>query len=160
MRPVERWPTRTRRGRRQRSGRWRSRRPPSGGSSELADAPVLPDDRDPHGEPVVGGRDEPNPRPACAGTDVFHSSSAKLLSRLEQLPGLTDVSSDLLLTNPQVNIALDRDRIGALGLTADQVEGALNSAFGQRQVAQIYAPNNAYQVIMRVAPEYQRDPPR
>ena len=30
------------------------------------------------------------------------------------------------------------------------------SAFGSRQVAQIYAPNNAYQVIMRVAPEYQR----
>jgi hydrophobic/amphiphilic exporter-1 (mainly G- bacteria), HAE1 family len=31
------------------------------------------------------------------------------------------------------------------------------SAFGSRQVSQIYAPNNAYQVIMRVAPEFQQD---
>ena len=52
---------------------------------------------------------------------------------------------------------MDRDRIAALGLTADQVESALSNAFGSRQVTQIYAPNNAYQVIMRVAPEFQRD---
>ena len=74
-----------------------------------------------------------------------------------QIPGLTDVSSDLLLTNPQVNVTLNRDRISALGLTVDQVEGSLNNAFGQRQVAQIYAATNSYQVIMRVAPEFQRD---
>jgi HAE1 family hydrophobic/amphiphilic exporter-1 len=47
--------------------------------------------------------------------------------------------------------------MAAVGLTADAVEGALFSAFGSRQVAQIYAPNNAYQVILRVAPEFQRD---
>jgi len=34
----------------------------------------------------------------------------------------------------------------------------MNSAFGAQQVAQIYAPNNAYQVIMRVAPEFQTNP--
>jgi HAE1 family hydrophobic/amphiphilic exporter-1 len=70
---------------------------------------------------------------------------------------LQDVSSDLLLGNPQLNVALDRDRIAALGLTADQVETAMFSAFGSRQIAQIYAPNNAYQVLMRVAPQYQHD---
>jgi HAE1 family hydrophobic/amphiphilic exporter-1 len=37
------------------------------------------------------------------------------------------------------------------------VEAIAHNAFGQRQVAQIYAPNNSYQVIMRVAPEFQRD---
>ena len=53
---------------------------------------------------------------------------------------------------------MDRDRIAALGLTPDQVETALYSAYGTRQVSQIYAPNNQYQVIMQVAPEFQRDP--
>jgi len=90
-------------------------------------------------------------------TESLYEAAAKLEARMHEIPGLSDVSSDLLLTNPQVDVTLDRERIAALGLTADQVEGALFGAFGQRQVAQIYAPNNAYQVIMRVAPEFQRD---
>src|SRR5437762_6928168 len=53
---------------------------------------------------------------------------------------------------------LNRDRISALGLTVNQVETALNNAYGTRQVSQIYAPNNQYQVVMQVAPEFQRDP--
>src|SRR5229473_8301244 len=35
---------------------------------------------------------------------------------------------------------------------------ALYNAYGTRQVSTIYAPNNQYQVIMQVAPGYQRDP--
>jgi HAE1 family hydrophobic/amphiphilic exporter-1 len=91
-------------------------------------------------------------------TATLYESATKFEQALHDLPGLQDVSSDLLLGNPQLNVSLDRDRIAALGLTADQVETAMFSAFGSRQVAQIYAPNNAYQVLMRVAPEYQRDP--
>ena len=90
-------------------------------------------------------------------TDELYEAAPKLEERLRTIPGIVDVSSDLQLTNPQVNVAMDRPRMAALGLTADQVEGALFGAFGSRQVAQIYAPNNSYQVIMRVAPEYQRD---
>ncbi len=91
-------------------------------------------------------------------TDELYDDAAKLESRLHEISDLTDVSSDLLLTNPQANVTLDRGRIAALNLSADQVEGAMNSAFGAQQVAQIYAPNNAYQVIMRVAPEFQTSP--
>jgi len=91
-------------------------------------------------------------------TEQLYTDAAKLEARLHEIGDLTDVSSDLLLTNPQANVTLDRARMVALGLTADQVEGAMSSAFGARQVAQIYAPTNAYQVIMRVAPAYQRDP--
>jgi HAE1 family hydrophobic/amphiphilic exporter-1 len=68
------------------------------------------------------------------------------------------VSSDLQLNNPQVRVAMDRDKLSTLGLTASQVETSLYNAYGTRQVSQIYAPNNQYQVIMRVAPEFQTDP--
>ena len=51
---------------------------------------------------------------------------------------------------------MDRDKISALGLTVNQVETALYNAYGTRQVSQIYAPNNQYQVIMQVAPEFQQ----
>ena len=74
------------------------------------------------------------------------------------MPGLEDVSSDLQIKNPQFSVDIDRDKIAALGLTVNQVETALYNAYGTRQVSQIYAPNNQYQVILQVAPEFQKDP--
>ncbi|PWT85267.1 MAG: acriflavine resistance protein B [Blastocatellia bacterium] len=81
-----------------------------------------------------------------------------LEDKIRQLPGLEDVSSDLLLKNPQVSVEMDRNKVSALGLTANQVESALYNAYGTRQVSQIYAPNNQYQVILQVAPQFQKDP--
>jgi hydrophobic/amphiphilic exporter-1 (mainly G- bacteria), HAE1 family len=78
--------------------------------------------------------------------------------KMRELPGIEDVSSDLQLKNPQVQIDMNREKIAALGLTVNQVETALYNAYGTRQVSQIFAPNNQYQVIMQVAPEFQRDP--
>jgi HAE1 family hydrophobic/amphiphilic exporter-1 len=78
--------------------------------------------------------------------------------KVREIPGIEDVSSDLLLKNPQVLVNMDRDKISSLGLNVNQVETALYNAYGTRQVSQIYAPNNQYQVILQVAPEYQKDP--
>jgi HAE1 family hydrophobic/amphiphilic exporter-1 len=78
--------------------------------------------------------------------------------RLRRIPGLQDVTSDLQIKNPQIDVSLDRDRIAALGLTVDQVEAALTNAYGSRQVSTIYAPNNQYAVMMQVAPQFQANP--
>jgi HAE1 family hydrophobic/amphiphilic exporter-1 len=81
-----------------------------------------------------------------------------LEAKVRDLPGIEDVSSDLQIKNPQIQVDLDRDKISSLGLNINQVETALYNAYGTRQVSQIYAPNNQYQVILQVAPEYQKDP--
>jgi len=81
-----------------------------------------------------------------------------LEEKMRGISGLEDVSSDLLLKNPQVTVEMDRDKVSALGLSATQVEDALYNAYGTRQVSQIYAPNNQYQVILQVAPQFQQDP--
>jgi HAE1 family hydrophobic/amphiphilic exporter-1 len=81
-----------------------------------------------------------------------------LEAQIRQLPEFVDVSSDLQINNPQVTVEMDRDKLSALGLTANQVETALYNAYGTRQVSQIFAPSNQYQVILRVAPEFQKDP--
>jgi len=78
--------------------------------------------------------------------------------RMATLEGFQDVTTDLLITSPQVVVNIDRDRAHALGVTADQIENALYDAYGQRQVSTIYAPVNQYWVIMELMPEYQRDP--
>ena len=77
---------------------------------------------------------------------------------MRNIDSIEDVNSDLRLNNPQVQISLNRDRIAALGLTVNQVETALFNAYGTRQVSQIYAASNQYQVILQVAPEFQQDP--
>ena len=91
-------------------------------------------------------------------TAELYKFAPVLEEKLRAIPGIEDVSSDLLLKNPQVTVEMDRNRVATLGLTANQVENALYNAYGTRQVSQIYAPNNQYQVIMQVAPEFQKDP--
>ncbi len=91
-------------------------------------------------------------------TDELYRWAPLLENKIRELSTLEDVSSDLQLRNPQVQLDMDRKRIATLGLTVNQVETALYSAFGTRQVSQIYGANNQYQVIMQVAPEFQRDP--
>jgi hydrophobic/amphiphilic exporter-1 (mainly G- bacteria), HAE1 family len=91
-------------------------------------------------------------------TSELYRAAPLLEEKIRELPGIEDVNSDLRLNNPQIRVEMDRDRISSLGLTANQVETALYNAYGTRQVSQIYAANNQYQVIMGVAPEFQRDP--
>jgi HAE1 family hydrophobic/amphiphilic exporter-1 len=91
-------------------------------------------------------------------TSELYEWAPKFEAKVRELPGIQDVSSDLQLKNPQVQIQIDRDKLGTLGLTANQVETALYNAYGTRQVTQIYAPNNQYQVVLQVAPQFQKDP--
>jgi hydrophobic/amphiphilic exporter-1 (mainly G- bacteria), HAE1 family len=78
--------------------------------------------------------------------------------KLRGLQSLQDVSTDLQITSPQITVEMDRDKAQALGISANQLESALYSAYAQRQVSTIYTPSNQYWVIMEVAPEYQADP--
>jgi hydrophobic/amphiphilic exporter-1 (mainly G- bacteria), HAE1 family len=82
----------------------------------------------------------------------------KMESRLKQLPGLQDVTSDLQITSPQVVVDIDRDKALALDVTADQIENSLYNAYGQRQISTIYTPTNQYWVIMGLEDKYQTDP--
>jgi HAE1 family hydrophobic/amphiphilic exporter-1 len=91
-------------------------------------------------------------------TEELYRVSPGFETALRNVPGLLDVTSDLQIKNPELSVTLDREQIAALGLSVDQVESALSSAYGSRQISQIFAPNDEYQVIMQVAPEYQQDP--
>ncbi len=91
-------------------------------------------------------------------TDELYRVAPVLEGKLRGLRLLTDVSTDLLLRNPQVNVDIARDKAASFGVTAQQIEDTLYSAYGQRQVSTIFAPNNQYRVIMEMQPEFQRQP--
>jgi len=75
-----------------------------------------------------------------------------------EVDGLEDLTSDLEITSPQVNVEIDRDKAAALGVTANQIENAFYDAYGPRWVSTIYAPVNEYKVLLELAPQFQADP--
>jgi HAE1 family hydrophobic/amphiphilic exporter-1 len=80
-----------------------------------------------------------------------------LTDRLRQLPALQDVNTDLQITSPQVIVDIDRDKASALGVTVDQIESALGSAYGSKHISTIYTPTNQYRVILELDPRYRED---
>jgi HAE1 family hydrophobic/amphiphilic exporter-1 len=90
-------------------------------------------------------------------TQELYASAEGFTAKMRGLPGLTDVSSDLQIRNPQINVEIDRDAASSYGVTVNQIEDALYSAYGQRQISTIFAPNNQYWVILELEPEFQRD---
>jgi len=91
-------------------------------------------------------------------TEALYAAAPRLEQQLRALPGLVDVTSDLLLRAPRLEVFPDRDRAAALGVSVQQIEEALSLAYGARQVSTIYAANDDYRVIVEVQPQHQRGP--
>jgi HAE1 family hydrophobic/amphiphilic exporter-1 len=64
----------------------------------------------------------------------------------------------LQINSTQLRVAIDRNRAAALGITPEQIEESLHSAYGGRQVSTIYTATNQYWVMLELLPEYQTDP--
>ncbi len=94
------------------------------------------------------------------GTNIeeLYSSAQKFEKEMAALPDLMDVTSDLQIKSPQMNVVIDRDKASALRVTAEQIENALYDAYGPRWISTIYAPDNQYRVLIEVQPEFQADP--
>ena len=82
----------------------------------------------------------------------------KMMQKISEIPGVQDVTSDLLLKNPQVNVEIDRDKAAAFHVTPNQIEDALYNAYGERQISTIYTDVNEYWVILEVEPQFQLEP--
>jgi HAE1 family hydrophobic/amphiphilic exporter-1 len=90
-------------------------------------------------------------------TDALYKYANEIKDKVAQVPELRDVNSDLYIKNPQMGVEIDREKAAVYGISIDQIRQELFSAFGSRQVATIYAPNNDYQVILESKPEFQTD---
>ncbi|MDO9265304.1 MAG: efflux RND transporter permease subunit, partial [Desulfosalsimonadaceae bacterium] len=91
-------------------------------------------------------------------TAELYQYSSVMEEKMHQLPGLTDISSDLEMKNPQADVRINRDKATALGVSVEQIENTLYYAYGSRQVSTIYAANNTYDVILEVLPDFQQQP--
>ena len=93
-----------------------------------------------------------------ADIDELYKWAPQLTEKLRTTPGFLDVNSDLQISLPKVLVEIDRNKASALGVTTQQIESTLYSAYGSRQVSTIYTSTNQYWVIMELKPEFQLDP--
>jgi HAE1 family hydrophobic/amphiphilic exporter-1 len=92
-----------------------------------------------------------------ADIDALYTAAATMEQKLHEVKGITDVTSDLQIKNPEVQVSINRDRAASLGIDANTIESALYDAYGARQVGTIFTPNDQYWVVMELLPQYQRD---
>ncbi|HYL39258.1 MAG TPA: efflux RND transporter permease subunit [Bryobacteraceae bacterium] len=88
----------------------------------------------------------------------LYAGAEQLEREIEKLPEVQDVTSDLAILSPQVNVTIDRDKAAALQVNATSIENSFYDAYGPRWVSTIYAAINEYKVLLELKPQYQADP--
>src|SRR5262249_14769708 len=81
-----------------------------------------------------------------------------LLTRLQQLPQLADVATDLEDQGLQAYLTIDRDAASRLGVTVADIDDSLYSAFGQRQISTLFTQASQYRVVLEVDPRLVEGP--
>jgi multidrug efflux pump len=76
----------------------------------------------------------------------------KLLAHLQQLPQLSDVANDLQNQGLQAFLDIDRDAASRLGVSIADIDDALYSAFGQRQISTLFTQSSQYRVVLEMDP--------
>ena len=84
--------------------------------------------------------------------------AGKLVERLQSLPELRNVSSDVQNEGLAAYIKIDRDTAARLAITPSSVDDALYDAFGQRIISTIFTQSNQYRVILEADPRTLQSP--
>ncbi len=97
---------------------------------------------------------------SLTGTDAAEVTTwaDRLVGRLRRDPLLRDVASEIQDGGLLLNVKIDREKAGRLGISMQAISDTLSDAFGQRQISTIFGQANQYRVILEAMPEYQRDP--
>jgi hydrophobic/amphiphilic exporter-1 (mainly G- bacteria), HAE1 family len=90
-----------------------------------------------------------------ADTANLYDWAAQLETAIAALPEVQDVSDDMQMKSPRVNLVIDRDTAAGLGLNANEIEGALYDGFGPQWATTIYGPVAQYKVLLELDPKYQ-----
>jgi HAE1 family hydrophobic/amphiphilic exporter-1 len=82
----------------------------------------------------------------------------RLKAKLQSLPELVNVSSDLEMSAPRVSVDIRRDLAMSLNVDPENIANTLYDAYGNRRASTITVASQQYDVILEVLKEDQRDP--
>jgi multidrug efflux pump subunit AcrB len=81
---------------------------------------------------------------------ALKEASARVVERLRERPGFTDVDSSLRLNKPELRVRIDRDKAAALGVSASDVANTLRVLLGGADVTRFKRGNERYDVIVQL----------
>ncbi len=90
-----------------------------------------------------------------ADTAALYDWAPRLEAAIAQLPEVQDVSDDMQMKSPRVNLVIKRDTAAQLGLSASDIEAALYDGFGPQWSSTIYGRAAQYKVLLELDPRYQ-----
>ncbi len=90
-------------------------------------------------------------------TSELYTWAPRLEAEIARLGDVQDVTSDMEMKTPRVNLVLDRDKAATLHLNASQIESALYDGFGPVWASTIYSPNAQYKVLLELDEPFQAD---
>jgi HAE1 family hydrophobic/amphiphilic exporter-1 len=88
-------------------------------------------------------------------TPEVQREAQRLEPLIARLPQVQDVTTDLQIKTPRVNVVIDRDKAGTLQINAQDIESSLYNGYGPSWVSTIYAPTNQFRVLLEVQQKYQ-----
>jgi len=91
-------------------------------------------------------------------TDELNHWAPILLAKLESMKILSDVASDQQIASPHVAVEVDRDAASRLNVSIASIDAALQDAFGQAQIANIYMPTQQAYLILEADRRFQAGP--
>src|SRR5581483_11757585 len=103
-----------------------------------------------------GGNSSYNLTVQSIDTNALYSAARQLETAIETLPELQDVSDDLEMRSPRVDLVIDRDKAAAVGLNATDIKNALYDGLGPQWSSTIYGPAAQYRVLLELDPKYQQ----
>lgn len=77
---------------------------------------------------------------------------------LDKVQELANVSTELEMSAPRVNVDIHRDLAMSLNVDPEKIANTLYDAYGNRRANTITVASQQYDVVLEVAPQYQRDP--
>jgi len=89
--------------------------------------------------------------------EELDSSALALMKVLSRTRGFADVTTDMDLNSPAVNVDINRDQAAAQGVSVQSIETALGASFGGEQISTLYASDAEYWVMLELEPQYQND---
>ena len=85
----------------------------------------------------------------------LYNWAQRLSSAMERIPEIQDVSNDLEMKSPRIDLVIDRDKAAALSLNATQIENALSTGYGPKWSSTIYGNAAQYRVLVELDPKSQ-----
>jgi multidrug efflux pump subunit AcrB len=78
----------------------------------------------------------------------------KVMQWMRNQPEFAGVRSNMRLDKPEVDVSIDRDKAGEMGISVAQISNTLRYIFGEPKISEIEQGNKRYEVISEIQTEH------